>query len=737
MKKIVQELRSNTLLRYITVFSLIVILIILVMGSYLYRFYYRTIYGDFTASDEIYLDRIIGRHENDMAIVNDVVMQMGLDNTITDFRLAEDPLKNLDLKDRLYQYDMVSQFFKGIFCVYHGDTYLYDHLTSVELERFLKEGFLLENTEEAELRAFLYNAESGLKVLPEQGASGYLAETHLAIRRTVIYAYPVAPKNVVTLVFVVDADYYDRLLGDEENLHTDYILYENEIIVSRGEAAVDVEELSGALEEMGSHDSRVIRFSKGKYLLTKRGGDSGLVYCTLQPMSVFTDKMVGGQWGIFALLLLCSIPAALVITVLSKNMFGKVRSLNALLSKEDDYNLETVEAGIRTLVASRKEQERESIPLRKSRFIRSLVKGDFEDSEAVFEAAGQAGLNIRMPYYIAILMGARGSSKERKAYEMMLEVIDNETLVDGYGVELLNRNQSLFVLFGEEKKFLDIISRFFLQIGKDYCEDYVLAASAFHSDVMEVSKAYLEANSAFDSRLLMDNSNVIHYEELPVPESKASMPEVYLQQLKNAIYRKDEEGMRRVVGEICEQMRASNQSLLKFRLFYHDVIHMLMKEWHMEESEAGEIYDIFALSGCLTLQDFNDILCGVCEKLMQGSFGEAQRKQSSLADEAVEYMKAHYMMYELNMSSLAEHLGVSPANLTLEFKRGTGMNPSDYLAGLRLERAKKLLAETDMLVKEISQAVGYEDDHMFMRRFKKYTGKTPGQYREENARGGK
>ncbi len=43
MKKIVQELHFNTLLRYITVLSLIVVSIILVMGSYLYRFYYRTI----------------------------------------------------------------------------------------------------------------------------------------------------------------------------------------------------------------------------------------------------------------------------------------------------------------------------------------------------------------------------------------------------------------------------------------------------------------------------------------------------------------------------------------------------------------------------------------------------------------------------------------------------------------------------------------------------------------------
>lgn len=49
-----------------------------------------------------------------------------------------------------------------------------------------------------------------------------------------------------------------------------------------------------------------------------------------------------------------------------------------------------------------------------------------------------------------------------------------------------------------------------------------------------------------------------------------------------------------------------------------------------------------------------------------------------------------------------------------------------------MEQAKKMLKETDLLIKEISLAVGYEDDHVFMRRFKKYTGKTPGQYRKED-----
>ena len=95
-------------------------------------------------------------------------------------------------------------------------------------------------------------------------------------------------------------------------------------------------------------------------------------------------------------------------------------------------------------------------------------------------------------------------------------------------------------------------------------------------------------------------------------------------------------------------------------------------------------------------------------------------------------MQKTYSDPDLNMASLADQLGISPVTLAVEFKNETGISPSDYLAVVRLERAKELLRTTDQLVKQVSEAVGYDDDHVIIRRFKKYTGKTPGQYRKES-----
>lgn len=76
------------------------------------------------------------------------------------------------------------------------------------------------------------------------------------------------------------------------------------------------------------------------------------------------------------------------------------------------------------------------------------------------------------------------------------------------------------------------------------------------------------------------------------------------------------EEMHQAVDEICSQLQAGKQSLLKFRLFCQELIRVLVREWPMQGNETSEIYSVFTLSQCLTLQDFKNLICSVCEKLI-------------------------------------------------------------------------------------------------------------------------
>ena len=58
----------------------------------------------------------------------------------------------------------------------------------------------------------------------------------------------------------------------------------------------------------------------------------------------------------------------------------------------------------------------------------------------------------------------------------------------------------------------------------------------------------------------------------------------------------------------------------------------------------------------------------------------------------------------------------------------------EYVTGLRVARAKELLQQETLSMKEICVSVGYGDPNYFSRIFKKHTGVTPTEYREKECR---
>ncbi|MFO7955856.1 MAG: AraC family transcriptional regulator [Candidatus Brocadiia bacterium] len=88
----------------------------------------------------------------------------------------------------------------------------------------------------------------------------------------------------------------------------------------------------------------------------------------------------------------------------------------------------------------------------------------------------------------------------------------------------------------------------------------------------------------------------------------------------------------------------------------------------------------------------------------------------------------------INVSGLADRLHVSRQVLLAAFRQELDTTPIDYIQSLRLERAKRLLAKTDLKVSVVARACGYGNEKYFYRRFRELTGLTPGSWRSEHTR---
>ena len=81
------------------------------------------------------------------------------------------------------------------------------------------------------------------------------------------------------------------------------------------------------------------------------------------------------------------------------------------------------------------------------------------------------------------------------------------------------------------------------------------------------------------------------------------------------------------------------------------------------------------------------------------------------------------------IDELSEKAAISPSNLALRFKAVVGMPPHSFLMRCRIDRAKRMLAESDAKVADISKKLGYPSSQHFATQFKSSTGKTPREWK--------
>jgi AraC-like DNA-binding protein len=87
---------------------------------------------------------------------------------------------------------------------------------------------------------------------------------------------------------------------------------------------------------------------------------------------------------------------------------------------------------------------------------------------------------------------------------------------------------------------------------------------------------------------------------------------------------------------------------------------------------------------------------------------------------------------ELSLSRAAKAVNVHPNYLSERFRQITGVTFVEYVARSRFTRACELLYNGDLSISEIAFAAGFQSLSQFNRVFKRFSGKSPTQYRAAN-----
>lgn len=147
----------------------------------------------------------------------------------------------------------------------------------------------------------------------------------------------------------------------------------------------------------------------------------------------------------------------------------------------------------------------------------------------------------------------------------------------------------------------------------------------------------------------------------------------------------------------------------------------------------------------ISVEEFDSVICNALLLAQRGCKVDVQGKDQTISEyrqervnaetdsrvvlDVIRFVKEHYME-DIGLELAAEQVGLSVGYLSGFFKASFGKSFTQYLIGVRMEKAKELLLNTDMRVADVGAAVGCLNASYFSLQFRKIYGMTPNQMRQ-------
>lgn len=252
-------------------------------------------------------------------------------------------------------------------------------------------------------------------------------------------------------------------------------------------------------------------------------------------------------------------------------------------------------------------------------------------------------------------------------------------------------------------------------------------------DLRKIHQSYVESIYALQNKKILKSGGVIEYKNL---KSRSDKIGFYSSEINNKLLI----GLRMsncegVMQNLCEVRRYIEEEQLSLDSVYCIIFGLLslclsfVNEMgvSMERvfGKSFSPYQKLTASGSIDAS-FSYITELYKQALLHASSLEESSRGDSLFWDAKAYIDANFADKNLGIQKVSMNVYVSSRYLSGVFKQKTGMTIGDYIAGIRMQKAKELLVTGGIKLSAVADMVGYSDEGYFCKCFKKHFGMTPG-----------
>lgn len=259
-----------------------------------------------------------------------------------------------------------------------------------------------------------------------------------------------------------------------------------------------------------------------------------------------------------------------------------------------------------------------------------------------------------------------------------------------------------------------------------------IGIGSFDKQVSHLRTSYSEAVRALDLRYFIGTEKIVDYTEAMGDEpADTSYPLAQEKAILQAVMTGDAAEIRAKLQQFHAALKpegTSKEHVLKSTLALVFALYRFCIEKNLNTTEVfgqdlTELTHILGHSSMdYILQSLSDTLLKITEQM------NVKKNSNKLFESVLDYIQKNYHK-DISRETVAREVFITPGYLSLLFKQEMKTSFLDYLHKIRTDRACELLRSRVLRISDIAHDVGYNDEKYFYQVFKKYTGMTPSQYR--------
>ncbi len=288
---------------------------------------------------------------------------------------------------------------------------------------------------------------------------------------------------------------------------------------------------------------------------------------------------------------------------------------------------------------------------------------------------------------------------------------------------------------GNKTALWDILEALQSEIARSLGRRVVMGIGRSYESVEDLRKSYHEALNAQEYAEHFDNDDIVHVDNICEHDPRLNVyPVKEKERLLSLIKVGDPEGSRQALTDFMEKFTrfvAEKPDALSLRLY--ELLGSMIDAAILGGGDEAKLNtlvgncfdDIAHVKDAETAERWLSRIVAEIANLVAHVY---EKRSKSLIRNAIKYMEEHYAE-PLSYKDVAKEVFISPSYFLSLFKKETGSTFVDHLTGLRIEKARLLLASTEKSIAEIAFDVGFKNPNYFSSTFRKLTGQTAKEYR--------